>query len=75
MVYCEKCNREIPQRRIEAFLERTGQLPTTCVNCSNTRHYIGFQVFGHKTGGTCIVIDPKNREMLRQAVRADKRAR
>jgi hypothetical protein len=36
---------------------------------------IGFMVFDHKTGGTPIMIDPDDAETLRQARRANKRAR
>lgn len=46
-----------------------------CVNCNNARRYVGFQVFGHKTAGECVLVNPSHSETLRQANRANKRAR
>lgn len=67
---CECCGFEIPAERLEV-------LPNTltCVGCSTVKAKIGFMVFDHKTGGTPIMIDPDDRETLRQAQRANRRAR
>jgi len=52
-----------------------GRVPDKCIRCSDTQKYVGVQVFSHKTGGNVVPINPKNKEMLRQAMRFNKRAR
>ena len=67
---CRKCGTQIPAIRLEA-------LPGTdvCVRCSDEPKRVGFMVYGHKTAGECVMIDARNSEALRQAIRADRRAR
>jgi hypothetical protein len=67
---CSTCGVEIPSERLEV-------LPNTetCVGCSTVKKVIGFQVFDHKTGGSPVLIDPDDKETLRQARRANRRAR
>ena len=69
-VQCEKCGTEIPAERLEC-------LPNTktCVECSTVKKVVGFMVFDHKTGGTPILVNPDDKETLRQAQRANRRAR
>jgi hypothetical protein len=70
---CKKCNKLIPYGRREA-------LPgiDTCVKCSETKAYVGFMVFPHKTGGSVNIVNP-NRDnaetTLEIARRAHKRSR
>lgn len=67
---CESCGYEIPTERLEV-------LPSTrtCVSCSKEPKKVGFMVFDHKTGGTPVFINPNDQEALRQAKRANRRAR
>lgn len=67
---CEKCGNEIPAERLEVLPNTT-----TCVGCSTVKAVIGFMVFDHKTGGTPILVNPDDKETLRQAQRANRRAR
>jgi hypothetical protein len=69
-VLCEGCGHEIPADRLEV-------LPNTktCVGCSKVQKVVGFMVFDHKTGGTPVIINPEDTETLRQARRANRRAR
>lgn len=50
---------------------------TTCISCAekeeNTK--VGFMVFDHKTAPTLIQIDSHDKESLRRAQRAHRRAR
>jgi hypothetical protein len=67
---CRVCGTKIPKARLEA-------LPNTetCVKHSTVKPYVGFQVFPHKTGGECVLIDPNNEESMRLAQRAHLRER
>ena len=66
---CVKCDHDIPRERLEA-------IPgvDTCVRCSETSKKIGFPVFSHKTAPSLMFV-PNNPESLRQAQRANRRAR
>lgn len=70
MLTCRICNAIIPQERLEAIPDTT-----TCVKCSDVQAYKGYLVFGHKTGGECVLVNPKNKEAVRQADRFNRRAR
>jgi hypothetical protein len=70
MLRC-KCGVVIPKLREEFGYD-------TCVDCSDVRAYVGFNVFPHKTGSDVQLIDPNrpgSAEALRQAKRADRRER
>lgn len=67
---CVQCKSKIPDERLE-ILPHTD----TCVKCSTEPKKIGIMVFPHKTGGYCEVIDPRNKEDLRRAIRYNERAR
>jgi hypothetical protein len=67
---CCVCGEKIPAARLEA-------LPNTktCVEHSTVKPYHGFQVFPHKTGSQCVLVDPNNEESMRLASRAYHRER
>lgn len=74
---CKKCEKVIPQERLEILPETT-----LCVECSKTlnKKRVGFMVFGGggnhgKTGGSIVMIDVNDKEALRRAERANRRAR
>lgn len=67
---CSQCNREIPTERLE-ILPNTN----TCAACSTEQRRVGFLVYGHKTAGEVVMVDGGNREAVRQAERAYRRAR
>jgi hypothetical protein len=67
---CIKCNTEIPVERLEAI---PGTL--TCVKCSDVGDIMGFMVFDHKTAPYVIMVNKNNKEAVRQAKRANRRAR
>jgi hypothetical protein len=70
MRLCTKCAKIIP-------IERLAIIPNTeeCVECSSVQRVVGFMDFGHKTGGECVTVDPRNQENLRRAQRINERAR
>ena len=72
---CIKCGQAIADKRVRAILTATGQLPETCIRCSDMKKYVGIPVYKHKTGGTIVPIDPRNKEQLRQAQRFFRRGR
>lgn len=67
---CKYCNQVIPAERLEA-------LPSTetCVKHSDVVKNKAFMVFGHKTGGQVTIVNGANKEAIRQAERANRRAR
>lgn len=67
---CHTCGKVIPAERLEALPDTL-----TCVDCSTVQKYKGFLVFGHKTGGETVLINPSDKEALRQAKRFNRRAR
>jgi len=67
MAKCIKCGIEIPDERLECY--------QTCISCTDQSIYRGYSVYPHKTGGEAILIKTNNKEMIRQADRANKRAR
>jgi len=67
---CVACNHPIDPERLEA-LPRT----TTCVRCSTEKRSYAFMEYGHKTAGYIQVVKGDDREGLRRAIRAYKRAR
>lgn len=67
---CEVCDIVIPAERMEALPNAT-----RCVKHSDTARNKAFMVFGHKTGGEVTVVNGNNREAIRQAERANRRAR
>lgn len=85
MYYCSQCECEIGEERVKAFFEVHDTPPALCLECAKKLPKpVGFMVFGGggkgsgKTGGNLLVIDPRNpkfKEQLRQAQRANIRAR
>lgn len=71
MKNCAICGMEIPKERVEA-LETDLCLPCAKKNVSKK---IGFMDFGHKTAPSLVVIDSRNKEAVRLATRAFRRAR
>lgn len=71
-MYCKSCDNKIPLERLEAF-----PLAEYCVKCAdkNTPSYKGFMAFSHKTAPEFIKISTNQTEALRQAERANRRAR
>ena len=67
---CIHCGCIIPPERLEVLPHTT-----TCVNCSTEQKNVAFMVYPHKTGGDVVVIDGSNKEGVRQAKRAYRRAR
>ena len=67
---CDVCGIAIPMERLE-MLPHT----TTCVHHSDEQTSVVFEVYDHKTAPRLAIIDPRNREALRRAVRAYRRAR
>jgi len=45
---CIKCEKEIPQERVDCFRDKEC---TTCVRCSEEQPVEGVMIFTHKTGG------------------------
>jgi hypothetical protein len=85
MLRCKTCDEPISEDRIKAILTTTGNLPDTCTIHSNVVRPIGFmvsasddaqggKVYG-KTGQVLLAIDPRNKEVLRKAIRCHRRAR
>lgn len=64
---CVLCNREMPKTRLIMY--------KTCINCTNEKPYSGFMVYEHKTAGNIQLIKTKDKESLRRAKRANRRAR
>lgn len=66
---CKYCNQAIPEGRIEA-------LPgiQTCLPCKQehepNQQIRGLMVFGHKTGGECVLVSPTQ---LAEITRLDRR--
>jgi len=70
-VYRCQCGKPIfPYSRVKDGYEN-------CIECSKktTSHRVGFMVFSHKTAPELITIDSNNKEGLRLAKRAHRRAR
>lgn len=67
---CDECGIEIPKERLEALPDTT-----TCVKHSNVRGKVAFTVYSHKTAPEIVFVEGDNSEGLRQADRADRRAR
>jgi hypothetical protein len=67
---CAVCQIDIPAERLE-ILPHT----KTCVSCSTEEKRVGFMCFEHKTAPFLVTVDGKNKEQLRQAKRAFRRAR
>ena len=70
MSCCEICNEPIHQERLEVFPDTT-----RCPTHSNAVPVKGFMVYPHKTGGEVVLIPTSNKEAIRQAQRANRRAR
>ncbi len=68
MTKCGYCSLPMNKERFNAGFK-------LCVRCSNTQRYLGFQVFPHKTGGECVLVNPNDSESIRQAERANRRSR
>jgi hypothetical protein len=68
---CQICNQEIPKARAE-FLQETDR-PPTCVKHSTEGAVVGYSVYPHKTGSTCVVVKPEDEEALRRAQNAHRR--
>ena len=63
-----KCGTKIPDIRLELGY-------SCCVNCSTEERRVCFMVYGHKTGGELVSVDASDKEAVRQARRANERAR
>lgn len=68
---CIICDQPIELDRILAF---NGDIDT-CKEHAAKINIVGIQVFPHKTGSECNVLINPNKEQLRQAIRANRRAR
>jgi len=67
---CSVCQIEIDPERLEVLPHTT-----TCVSCSTEPKRLAFMVYDHKTAGYVQFVDPRNKEAVRQAQRAYRRAR
>lgn len=67
---CSVCASEVPQERLEL-------LPHTkvCAGCSREPKWLGTMVYGHKTGAALVLLNPVDKEGLRQAARCQSRRR
>jgi hypothetical protein len=67
---CSNCGQVIDQERLEV-------LPDTnsCAKCSTVERVVGFMTWPHKTGSYLAIVPANNSEALRQAIRANRRAR
>jgi len=63
-----KCGSEIPEIRIELGYR-------CCIGCSTEEKAVCFMVFSHKTAPELIAVPADNPEAVRQAHRANERAR
>lgn len=70
MVCCEVCNEPIDSERLEVLPNTT-----TCPVHSRAVATKGFMVYPHKTGGEVLLVKGDDKEALRQAERAFRRAR
>lgn len=67
---CTKCAKPIDPERLEALPDTL-----TCKDCSTTIKAVTLMDFGHKTAPVLVTIDPKDKEGVRRAQRAYRRAR
>ncbi len=69
---CVLCGERIPAERMQAIPSTT-----TCIRCADsaTSSRRGFLVYDHKTAPTFVMIEESNREAIRIAERANRRAR
>lgn len=63
-----KCGEPIPDIRLELGY-------SCCIGCSTEKKAVCFMVFSHKTAPELIAVDGNNNEAVRQAHRANERAR
>jgi len=64
---CSNCGKEIPKERLECY--------TTCIDCTNTKPHVVLPIYNHKTAPDLVIINGNNKESIRQAYRANRRAR
>lgn len=57
----------MPDERLECY--------TTCIECTNEQPAVVLPVYSHKTAPDIIIIKGSNKESIRQAKRANRRAR
>lgn len=67
---CCMCNKPIDPERLEVFPDTR-----VCVSCSTEKPVVGFMVYAHKTAGYVELVKADDREGLRRAERAYRRAR
>ena len=70
---CDNCGKGIPKVRLDAIPETKW-----CVKCAEKygpQKLKGFLVFDHKTAPVLVTIDPRDKEAIRRASRADRRER
>lgn len=69
---CKSCDEKIPSERLKIF-----PLAEYCIKCvdKHTPSYKGFMAFSHKTAPEFIKIPINQTEQIRQAERANRRAR
>jgi len=67
VVSCQMCGLDMPKLRLETH--------KVCIKCADEQPYSGFMVYGHKTAGNIQLIKSKDKEALRRADRANRRAR
>lgn len=64
---CAICSAEMPIERLECY--------QTCIRCTDQSPYVGFTNVTHKTGNDTVLVRASDRETLRKADRANRRAR
>jgi hypothetical protein len=67
---CEECGEVIPVERLEVLPDTT-----TCVKHSLVKKNVVMSVYSHKTAPETVIIDAEDRESVRLADRANRRAR
>lgn len=71
-MHCKLCQQTMPNERAE-FLISAGK-PVVCISCSNERPVITFMDYSHKTAPSLVIVGD-NKEQVRMATRAYRRAR
>lgn len=69
-INCSICGMVIPNERLEILPETD-----VCVLCTSEPKKLGIPSYGHKTGGSVVIIDPREQETLRRAKNQYRRTR
>lgn len=77
MLYCNKCQSPISEKRIKSILDATDgkHLPTECEKCSNPGKPFGLLTYSHKTAGEVVMLSNPSKEQKRQMIRCYNRSR